>query len=224
MLLIDSAIARTGVFARAHYLVSVSRARARGPAASGFDPGAPASSYGVASARADRNRWPRGVALTDSPSVFSRARGAAAALPSGPGRGRAAPPFFSFSVFRRRLQLRGRPRRAPPSRARGYTALTISPPFLVRARGRPRGQRFRSGGAGIELWGSFGARRSKPLAAGWVYGVCSLWIFRLESPARGLRLYPLAKVAAEAGGRRRWSSVIPIPPRRDKVFVGCDPT
>ena len=61
MLLIDSAIARTGVFARAHYLVSVSRARARGPAASGFDPGAPASSYGVASARADRNRWPRGA-------------------------------------------------------------------------------------------------------------------------------------------------------------------
>ena len=34
--------------------------------------------------------------------------------------------------------------------------------------------------------------------------MCSLWIFRLESPARGLRLYPLGKVAAEAGGRRRW--------------------
>ena len=37
--------------------------------------------------------------------------------------------------------------------------------FSWRARG-PRGQRFRSGGAGIKLWGSFGARRSKPLAAG----------------------------------------------------------
>ena len=60
-LLIDSAIARTWVFPAPHYLVSVSRARARGPAAGGFDPGAPAWSYGVASPRADRNRWPRGA-------------------------------------------------------------------------------------------------------------------------------------------------------------------
>ena len=141
---------------------------------------------------------------------------------SGAGaRGAAVFFFFGFSPP---ASATGSTATSAPSRARGYTALTISPPFLVRARGRPRGQRFRSGGAGIELWGSFGARRSKPLAAGWVYGVCSLWIFRLESPARGLRLYPLAKVAAEAGGRRRWSSVIPIPPRRDKIFVGCDPT
>jgi len=36
-------------------------------------------------------------------------------------------------------------------RAAIRAALTISPPFLLRARGRPRGQRFRSGGAGIEL-------------------------------------------------------------------------
>ena len=103
---------------RVHYLVSVSRARARGPAAGGFDPGAPASSYEVASVRADRNRWPRA----------------------------------------------------------GSTACVLS---------------------------GF-----------------SDWNLRLEVS----RLYPLAKVAAEAGGRRRWSSVIPIPPRRNKVFVGCDPT
>ena len=31
----------------------------------------------------------------------------------------------------------------------------------------PLGQRFRSGGAGAELWGLFGASRSKPLAEGW---------------------------------------------------------
>ena len=35
------------------------------------------------------------------------------------------------------------------------------------ARGRRLGQRFRSGGAGAQLWGRFGASRSKPLAEGW---------------------------------------------------------
>ena len=55
----------------------------------------------------------------------------------------------------------------------------------ARARGRPLGQRFRSGGAGAELWGLFGASRSKPLAeglavacvrsgiSGWVIGLLS---------------------------------------------------
>ena len=33
--------------------------------------------------------------------------------------------------------------------------------------------------------------------------MCSLWIFRLEFPAGGSSLYPLAKVPAEFGGRRR---------------------
>jgi len=36
-----------------------------------------------------------------------------------------------------------------------------------------------------------------------VYGVCSLSIFRLEFPAGGASLYPLAKLPAESGGRRR---------------------
>ena len=55
-------------------------------------------------------------------------------------------------------------------------------------------------------------RPRRALHLGGVYGVCSLrrvfsldfqtGIRRLE--ARGLRLYPLGKVAAEAGGRRRW--------------------
>ena len=36
------------------------RAREGGASASGFDPAAPARSYGDCSARADRNRWPRG--------------------------------------------------------------------------------------------------------------------------------------------------------------------
>ena len=48
---------------------------------------------------ASLNRLLKAAALTNSPSVFSRARGAAAALPSGPGRWRAAPPFFLFRFF-----------------------------------------------------------------------------------------------------------------------------
>ena len=43
-----------------------------------------------------------------------------------------------------------------------------------RARGRRLGQRFRSGGAGAQLWGLFGASRSKPLAEGWLWRVCAL--------------------------------------------------
>ena len=35
------------------------------------------------------------------------------------------------------------------------------------------------------------------------YGVCSLSIFRLDFPPGGARLYPLAKLPAESGGRRR---------------------
>src|SRR5271157_5972664 len=76
------------------------------------------------------------------------------------------------------------------------------------ARARPRGRRFRSGGAGMELWGSFAARRSKPLAEG-LSTACALsrfsgWIFRLaRSPSLSL----------EAGGRRirRRPGVVPAP-------------
>ena len=42
------------------------------------------------------------------------------------------------------------------------------------ARGQRLGQRFRSGlRAGAELWGLFGASRSKPLAEGWLWRVCA---------------------------------------------------
>ena len=44
--------------------------------------------------------------------------------------------------------------------------------------------------------GAIGLRR-------WLYGVCSLSIFRLDFPPGGARLYPLAKLPAESGGRRR---------------------
>ena len=126
------------------------------------------------------------TALTDSPSVFSRARGAAAALPSGPGRWRAAPPFFLFRFFaagfsygvdrderpiaRTRVYnrvnhfaavSRARARRSGAgaatgsrlidgaiARTRSGPALSISSPFLVRARGRPAASGFDPGGAG----------------------------------------------------------------------------
>ena len=43
-----------------HLCAPFPRAREGGASASGFDPAAPARSYGDFSARADRNRWPRG--------------------------------------------------------------------------------------------------------------------------------------------------------------------
>ena len=43
-----------------------------------------------------------------------------------------------------------------------------------RARGRRLGQRFRSAAPARELWGLFGASRSKPLAEGWLWRVCAL--------------------------------------------------
>ena len=130
MLLIDSAIARTKVCARVHYLVSVSRARARGPAASGFDPGAPASSYGVASARADRNRWPRGCLWRVCALAFSGCRdralypwacgrrgGARRMVVTGPGRRRGSPPlsFLALEIGRWRSS-------SPTAAARGSWA------------------------------------------------------------------------------------------------------
>ena len=42
-----------------------------------------------------------------------------------------------------------------------------------------------------------------PVYYGLLYGVCSLSIFRLDFPPGGARLYPLAKLPAESGGRRR---------------------
>ena len=72
------------------------------------------------------------------------------------------------------------------------------------ARARPRGQRFRSGGAGIKLWGSFGARRSKPLAAGlFVACVCS-GIFGLPRPCSLSLGVRAPRRRAANGGHRAW--------------------
>ena len=43
-----------------------------------------------------------------------------------------------------------------------------------RAGGRRLSHRFRSGGAGAQLRGLFGASRSKPVAEGWLWRVCAL--------------------------------------------------
>ena len=86
--------------------------RARGPpAVSGFAPGAPASSYGVASARADRNRWPRRASLRrvftlDFQPGISGSRSRTLSLGEGGRRiRRSAPRRFSFSTIRRRPAL-----------------------------------------------------------------------------------------------------------------------
>ena len=68
------------------------------------------------------------------------------------------------------------------------------------ARARPRGQRFRSGGAGIKPWGSFGARRLKPLAAGCLWRVCAL-----AFPGGATVLFILGRLAAEAARGESWS-------------------
>ena len=65
--------------------------------------------------------------------------------------------------------------------ARVVARVKLYCPRFSCARARPRGQRFRSGGAGIKLRGSFVARRSKPLAAGGC-GVCAFRHFRLARP------------------------------------------
>ena len=94
--------------------------------------------------------------------------------------------------------------------------------------GGPLGQRFRSGGAGSELSGSYrvgsGTTRSKPLAEG-VCGACALWHFRLgdraldpwvcgRRTARGERAADLKRALYDAtvdpqsgprGGRRQWA-------------------
>ena len=72
-------------------------------------------------------------------------------------------------------ELRGGCRRppAPPRRRRG-AALPFGFPFPRAREGGASAQRFRSGGAGAELWGLFGASRSKPLAEGWLWRVCAL--------------------------------------------------
>ena len=52
-------------------------------------------------------------------------------------------------------------------------AFTFGGAFPRAREGGPLGQRFRSGGAGAQLWGLFGASRSKPLAEGWLWRVCA---------------------------------------------------
>ena len=52
--------------------------------------------------------------------------------------------------------------------------VTLCCAFPRAREGGALGQRFRSGGAGAQLWGLFGASRSKPLAEGWLWRVCAL--------------------------------------------------
>ena len=56
----DRSLNLLGKGAALHLGCAFPRAREGGPSAGGFDPAAPARSYGDSSARADRNRWPRG--------------------------------------------------------------------------------------------------------------------------------------------------------------------
>ena len=79
------------------------------------------------------------------------------------------------------------------------------------ARGRRLGQRFRSGGAGAQLWGLFGASRSKPLAegsvacvrsgiSGWAIGL----LIRGRAGAERRAANPGRRVLADVEARRRF--------------------
>ena len=116
------------------------------------------------------------------------------------------------------------------NRCRKRAALTIFLRILARARATPLASGFDPGGAGRQVWGSFGARRSKPLAAGGC-GVCVLRHFRLARPCSlslgvraprrraanpGRRCWPTARPAAVfyfGLGDRRWRSFSPIAAR-----------
>ena len=196
-----------------HLCATFPRAREGGASASGFDPAAPARSYGDCSARADRNRWLRvgcGVCalwhfrLGDRALIRGRAgaerRAANSWSPWSPmladGEARRC---FLFGTWRSAVaELFGNSRSqqlaagqpsdvlarcwilASAERDRSLNLLRkgsrVTPLRYVssRARGRCLSQRFRSGGAGAELWGLFGASRSKPLAEGWLWRVCAL--------------------------------------------------
>jgi hypothetical protein len=103
------------------------------------------------------------------------------------------------------------------------TAGASAPPYVrlnhvvsvsSRARGRLLGRRFRSGGAGAQLWGLFGTSRSKRLAAG-VCGVCALWHFRRGDRA----LDPWACGRRTARGQS-WSPVLADSEARRRFLFG----
>ena len=204
---------RAAVGLRVNLRCAFPRAREGGASASGFDPAAPARSYGDCSARADRNRWPRGGcgvcalrhfrlgdrALDRLACGRRTARGQClVALVADAGR-RRGPPLFSVwdleiggggALRQQPLATAGRRAafgcartlldfgigRARPLLESARKGSRVTPLLRVssRARGRRLGQRFRSGGAGAQLWGLFGASRSKPLAEGWLWRVCAL--------------------------------------------------
>ena len=86
------------ILAAFHLCAPFPRAREGGASATGFDPAAPARSYGDCSARADRNRWLRGPRFTFALRFLARGR----AAPQPP-----------VSIRRRRRAATGTVRREP---------------------------------------------------------------------------------------------------------------
>jgi Amidase len=76
----DRSLNLLGNGAAFHVGAAFPRAREGGASASGFDPAAPARSYGDCSARADRNRWPRGGPFV---SIFNLTQQPAVSIPVG---------------------------------------------------------------------------------------------------------------------------------------------
>ena len=107
----------------------------------------------------------------------------------------------------------GRARPAPWNCSLGekVAAFSFYRPVSSGARGQRLGQLFRSGGAGAQLRGLFGASRSKTLAEGYC-GVCVLWHFRLgdralDPWASGRRTARGQLLVADAGRTARPAAV-----------------
>ena len=131
-------------------------ARGRHPSASVFDPAAPARSYGDCSARADRNRWPRGGCGVCALWHFRLGDRALDRLACGrrTARGQCWSPMLADSEARRCF-LFGTWRSA-----------------VAELVGNSRSQQLAAGQPSDVL--AFGASRSKPLAEGWLRRVCAL--------------------------------------------------
>ena len=90
----------------------------------------------------------------------------------------------------------------------------LAPRFLVRARAAPRPAGFRSGGAGAQLWGLFGASRSKPR---WPRGLINGQGIKTASASRKIgRESSTAGLEPSEGRRRQVPTAIDPVARRQR--------
>ena len=227
----DRSLNLLGKGAALHLCAPFPRAREGGASASGFDPAAPARSYGDCSARADRNRWPRGgcgvcalwhFRLGDRALI--RGRAGAERRAANPGRPvadagrRRGPPLFSVwdLAIGGGGALRQQPLATAGRRAAFGCARTLLDFGIGRA--RPLLESARKGGRVTPLRAFPRAREGGASASGFdpaaparSYGDCSARADRNRWPRGGcgvcalwhFRLGDRALIRGRAGAERR---------------------